>query len=163
MNGKHSDSKGTLSKKDRSKALEIISKLNRSEIIALLKEGLNQGIPLNIFDNDTLSLNEALILYLKDTQRKSFSSISKILKRSYKTVWQTYQNASSKAKNVAAGPCEIFIPLDIFGELPTLETVVLYLKDDAGMSFNDIALAIRRNYQTVWTAYRRAKRKYDRG
>jgi len=52
----------------------------------------------------------------------------------------------------------IHIPLNIFlpRNLSVLESLVFYLKKDHDLSFNDISKLLGKNYQTIWTVYRRA-------
>ena len=55
---------------------------------------------------------------------------------------------------------EISIPISIFNEkLGMLEASSLYLKDELDLSFNDIARLLKRDYKTIWTSYKKAKKK----
>jgi len=55
---------------------------------------------------------------------------------------------------------EIKIPVTIFTKrLGMLESISLYLRDDAGLSFSLIAKLLERDYKTVWTSYNKAKKK----
>jgi len=55
---------------------------------------------------------------------------------------------------------DIKIPITIFtSKLGMLESIVLYLRDDLGLSFRLIASLLKRNYKTVWTSYNKAKKK----
>jgi len=55
---------------------------------------------------------------------------------------------------------EISIPVSIFSpDLGMLESISLYLKDEVGLSFNDIAKLLKRDYKTIWTSYDKAKKK----
>ena len=40
-----------------------------------------------------------------------------------------------------------------------LESITMYLKDEVGMSFKEIAKMLDRNYKTIWTSYQKAKKK----
>jgi len=39
------------------------------------------------------------------------------------------------------------------------ETIVVYLKDTSELKFKNIAELLNRNYRTIWTVYKRAKKK----
>ena len=55
---------------------------------------------------------------------------------------------------------KITIPLTIFRkDLGMLESIVLYLKDDKGLGFKTIAKLLKREYQTIWSSYNKAKKK----
>jgi|TARA_B100002003_G_C13914515_1_gene444932 hypothetical protein len=55
---------------------------------------------------------------------------------------------------------DIKIPIEIFNRnLGMLESITLYLHDDAGLSFNLIAKLLQRKYNTIWTSYNKAKKK----
>lgn len=55
----------------------------------------------------------------------------------------------------------IDIPTSIFRDrtVKPLEAISEYLKDDVGLSFHEIGELLNRNERTVWTCYRRAKKK----
>ena len=55
---------------------------------------------------------------------------------------------------------EIIIPVNIFNEkLGMLESISLYLKDELGLSFSQIAKLLKRDYKTIWTSYSKAIKK----
>jgi len=55
---------------------------------------------------------------------------------------------------------EIILPISIFNEeLGMLEAASLYLKDELNLSFKDIAKLLNRDYKTIWTSYKKAKKK----
>ncbi len=55
---------------------------------------------------------------------------------------------------------DIVLPISIFNEkLGMLEAASLYLKDKVGLSFNEIAKLLKRDYKTIWTSYNKAKKK----
>ncbi len=52
------------------------------------------------------------------------------------------------------------LPISIFNrKMGMLEAATLYMKDKLNLSFNEIARLLKRNYQTIWTSYDKAKRK----
>ena len=92
-----------MSKKIESIDLNILisnlkTKLNLSnkEINDLVKEDIS--IPISIFSSD-LGMLESICLYLKDELNFSFKNISNYLKRDYKTIYSSYNNAKNKLSN----------------------------------------------------------------
>jgi hypothetical protein len=138
------------------------------------------GVPLSIFyANSSL---QAIVSYLKDFMHLTYSDIARILNRDPRTIWVTYNNAkknnslSKTRHDIACDNVDIKeftrinkefarvnIPLSIFlsRDLSVLESLVFYLKKDYDLSFNDISGLIGKNYQTVWTVYRRALAKIE--
>ncbi|MDA1196388.1 MAG: sigma factor-like helix-turn-helix DNA-binding protein [Nanoarchaeota archaeon] len=58
------------------------------------------------------------------------------------------------------GSNEKSVPVSAFRpELGMQEAVCLYLKDEQGLSFKEIAAVLHRDYKTVWTAYSKATKK----
>tara|TARA_Y100000310_G_scaffold287052_1_gene311702 strand:+ start:51 stop:548 length:498 start_codon:yes stop_codon:yes gene_type:complete len=53
-------------------------------------------LPISILKNKKLSVLETIIVYLKDNLKLSFSEISKVMKRNYRTIWTVYQRANKK-------------------------------------------------------------------
>ena len=55
---------------------------------------------------------------------------------------------------------EMAIPITIFSnKLGMLESISLYMHDILNLKFNQIAKLLHRDYQTIWTSYRKAKKK----
>ncbi|MBW2964776.1 sigma-70 region 4 domain-containing protein [Candidatus Woesearchaeota archaeon] len=59
----------------------------------------------------------------------------------------------------------VAIPSSVFQDrnLAPLEAITLYLKDEKGMSYHEIAILLNRNDRTIWTCYHRAKKKTATG
>lgn len=58
---------------------------------------------------------------------------------------------------------EISLPISIFSKkLGMLEASSLYMRDELGMKFSDIAELLKRDYKTIWTSYSKAKKKIDK-
>lgn len=130
------------------------------------------SVPIEIFCNKELGAFESIVKYLKENMFKSFSEISSITERSVKTVWTAYHKSKMKMPSAylmhhTKGKDDISrmpeVPLSVFRNrtLGVQENLVIYLKDDSGLglSFHDIAAALKRDDRTVWTAYHRAKKK----
>lgn len=56
---------------------------------------------------------------------------------------------------------KILVPLEVLKNrnLGVLESTTLYLKDEKGMKFSEIAKALERDDRTIWTTYHKAKKK----
>lgn len=56
---------------------------------------------------------------------------------------------------------EFLIPTSIFinTKLTTFESMVKYLKDERGLNFHEIGIALDRDERNIWTVYKRAKKK----
>ena len=143
--------------------LKSLSKPEKIEIISFLTEQLKENaLPIFIF-NSSLSALEAIVKYLKEEHKISYIEISRLLNRSNKTIWITYQRAKKKMPKNLAGKSQILIPVEIFQnrKFSILESLVSYLKQEQGMSYKDIAKLINRNYRTVLTVYRRFRKKNE--
>lgn len=119
-------------------------------------------LPLSILKNN--SSLEAIVKYLKEILNLKYSEIALLLNRNQRTIWVTYAN--SKKKNVLLdldNSSEIFLPLNVFisRRFSILEAIVFYLKVNRALSFNQISLLLGKNYQTIWTIYRRLIVKLD--
>lgn len=137
----------------------------------------NNYIPLLIFHNDKLSALEIIVRYLKENLNKSYHEIALLLNRNDRTIWTTYNNSLKKYnkkiffdrnfdnKNIKKENTlfskldSINIPLIIFSirDKSVLETLVCYLKDQLNISFKEISLLLIKDYQTIYTSYRKGK------
>jgi len=119
-----------------------------------------EGIPLSAFSNEKLSSLEIIVKYLKENQGKTYHQIAVLLNRDDRTIWSTYNNSIKKHKqSLKIRESEVFIPFEIFSlrKLSVLESLVIYLKDNLGYSFNRISDLLLKDYQTIYTTYRRGK------
>jgi len=135
------------------------SGLTEKNILSLIKNKEKyKTVPISIFDN-SLSPLEAIVQYLRQ-ENYSLNEISKILNRSNKTIWTTYDNALKKRVKLRI-EAEIFIPLSIFSNrtLSTLENISVYLKEELSFSFTEISRLLGKNKNTIWTVYNRAVKK----
>ncbi|MFC1755124.1 hypothetical protein ACFL96_17310 [Thermoproteota archaeon] len=138
-------------------------KLFRPELLKAIYAEKN-SVPIEIFCQD-LGAFEAIVKYLRENCHLQFSEIARITHRSVKTVWTAYQKARSKnpkpffAKSAKKKAVEI--PLEILKnrKLGVQENIVVFLKDNIGLTYHGIADALKRDDRTIWTAYSRAKKK----
>lgn len=121
-------------------------------------------LPISLFNNCYLSAFETIVKYLKEITGLSYREISKLLNRDERTIWGVYHNSRKKMQSdFKVGDQEPFIPILIFKDrsLSVLETITEYLKDKFNLRYCQIASSLNRDDRTIWTAYKRAKRKRD--
>ena len=152
-----------------------LTSLSKAELLSFIEKNLpslseadlpvkkeTEAIPISVFDNKELSSLETICKYLKENISLSYHEIAVLLNRNDRTIWTTYNNAHKKleAKFIAA-KSEIFIPISIFTErkLSVLESIAVYLKDERGLTFHQIAVLLNRNDRPIWTVYNRGKKK----
>jgi len=144
--------------------LKSLSKPEKIEIISFLTEQLKENVlPVFIFKNNSLSALETIVKYLKEEHNLSYAEISRLLNRSSKTIWITYQRAKKKMPKKLKGKSDSFIPARIFQnrKFSVLENLVSYLRQEQNISYREIAKLINRNYRTVLTVYRRFRKKNE--
>jgi len=121
----------------------------------------SSNVPVSIFNNEKLSVLEAVVKYLREIQELTLKDISVVLNRNNKTIWTTYNNASKKMPEAfVLEAVSIRIPLELFQDRNSspLEVVVNYMKDKLGFKNHEIAQLLHRNQKTIWTTYNRKKR-----
>jgi len=118
-------------------------------------------MPISIFKNNKLSCLETIVKYMKEDKGLKIIEIANLLNRNNKTVWATYDKAKGKMKGRLDVSSEKIIPVSIFRArlLSVLESLVEYLKENQGMKFSEIAIALNRDNRTIWTVYKRAAKK----
>jgi len=100
-----------------------------------------------------------IVKYLKENCKKTLHEIAVLLNRNDRTIWSTYNNSIKKQDTpFMISPTDIFIPLTIFSSRTdsVLESLIIYLKDKLGFSFSQISNLLIKDYQTIYTSYKRA-------
>lgn len=118
------------------------------------------SIPIGIFASELSSL-EAIVKYMKENLKLRFSKIAKLLNRSNKTIWTTYQNAIKKMISpFGEVSASIMVPVSAISDrsFSTLESIVGFIKD-LGYTNHETALMINLDDRTIWTVYGRVKKK----
>ena len=98
-------------------------------------------------DPDFNSSKNLFLIYKEN--RKLFSKIKKI-KKEYNLTSEDFLNVAKK---------HIPIPISIFKNNSPLESLVKYLKDNIGLSLNEIASLSNRDQRTIWLTYNNATKK----
>ncbi len=122
----------------------------------------NIDIPAKVFREGNNGL-KAIVLFLKDHKKLTFSQISKILNRDQRTIWCAYNTADKSKKQVKYSPEEPSINSSVFRErkFSILEAAASALLSK--YSVNETAQLLGRNKMTIWTVKRRAEEKARRG
>ena len=118
-------------------------------------------IPVGVFSNDLLSCLEAIVKYMKENLRMRFSKSAKLLNRSNKTIWATYQKAFKKMpSSFGSVSRDIIIPVSAIANrsYSTLESVVGFIKD-LDYSNHEVAMMLYLDDRTIWTIWDRVKKK----
>lgn len=127
----------------------------------IIKKRTRITIPIVVF-NKKIGALETVVKYLKENYKLRFKEISKLLNRSYTTISNSYKNSLKKyPKGLIVKDVKYTIPVSILKnrKFSVLEIIVSYLKDNFDLKFSQIANLLKRNVKTVWTVYRRYKRK----
>lgn len=132
---------------------ETPSSLSSSDLLSFDEP----AVPLSIFST-SLSAFQALVRYLHDHGDYSFTEIGRLLNRSQKTIWASYQQARHLPFSFSEGG--LAIPLARFAsrQYSPLETIVTFL-GELGFSNVEIARALNLDPRTTWTAKKRAAEK----
>ena len=127
-----------------------------------------EGVPLSIFRGELSGL-EAIVLYLKDVERKSVSEIAKVLNRSAATIYNTYAKAKNKTKlpnkrknkSRKKDQIDFIIPCRIFSNrrFSILEALVSHLKGERKLTLIRIARDLNKSPSTIKTVYWRYQKK----
>ncbi len=149
--------------KDRSlEALKILletiaekNKVSKEDLLTALKSE-QEGIPIDAFSSK-LSALEVIVKYLKENQGKKYSEIARFLHRDDRTIWSTYKNSQKKHIAPLSLLGQIIIPVSLFSKRTksVLEILVIYLKEEKNQSFNEISKLLNKDYQTIYTSYKR--------
>ena len=119
------------------------------------------SVPVGVFGNDYLSSLEAIVKYLKEELKLKFSKIGKLLNRSNKTIWATYDKAAKKMpSSFGLISRNIMIPASALSNrsYSTLESVVGFIKD-LDYSNHEVGEMLHLDDRTIWTVYDRVKKK----
>ena len=124
----------------------------------------DNNIPLSVFSIKKLSTLEIIVKYFKENLHKKYHEIALILNRNDRTIWSTYHNSIKKFKGPLFVKGPDFVPVSIFSsrKKSVLESLVVYLKDNLGYSYTKISRLLKKDYQTIYTSYRRGKSKHEK-
>ena len=137
-------------------------KLNLSDqqVKSLIEEKKELFLPISVFKNK-LSTLEIVVKYLHETEKLSFSEISRLISRDERTIWHAYRRSVKKGISLVIYESKLKIPVSIFSsrKYAPLEALVAYLKDSHSLKNTEIAGLLALSSKTVWTVYQRKKRK----
>src|SRR3989344_7595344 len=118
-------------------------------------------LPVSIFTNGASGL-EAISLYLRESLSFRYCTIAELLNRDDRTIWGAYSGSKQKIKdNLPVSDASVNVPVSIFKDrsLSVLEALAEYMKDQLNMRYCKIAMLLNKDQRTIWTVYKRAKRK----
>ena len=127
--------------------------------VAINQDGI--FLPINIFSNGASCL-ESISMYLKGSIGLRYCEIAGLLNRDDRTIWGACRGAKEKSdEDFLAEESSINVPLAIFEDrsLSVLEALAEYLKEDLNLRYCKIAALLNKDPRTIWTVYRRAKKK----
>ena len=118
-------------------------------------------LPSSLFYNPKLSFLEAIVVYLREIQKLSYSEIARLTNRDPRTIWTSYNRASKKlGSEIFSPPREaVFIPLSILQDrsLSIMEGIVHHLR--ASLKNKQVAKLLFRSPKAVSIVYNRARAK----
>lgn len=148
--------------------IKSFSSLNNEEKLELLsslinsmKPGSKDSIPISIFNNEKLSIFEALVKYMRENLKMRFVKIASLIGRSDKTIWITYRKSKEKMPYFFSNlSSELNVPIESFSNsnLTIFESLVLFLKEK-DLTNHEVAVMLHRDDRTIWSIYDRAKKK----
>ena len=117
-------------------------------------------LPLDIFTNGASGL-ESISKYLKDIQGLRYCEIASLINRDSRTIWGACKSANEKSPDAICGDSSIKVPISIFEDrsLSVLEALAEYLKEILNLRYCKIASLLNKDQRTIWTVYKRAKKK----
>ena len=141
---------------------EVLAKELRAieEAIAIKEHQAIEQVPVSIFATK-LSPAEALVKWLKENHGLGYTEIARLLGRDVRGIWLTYQNARKKYSAPLKPETQQYVPVSIFRDRSRsiLEHLVLYLKDEQGLSLTTISALLKKHQNTIRTVYQRGRRK----
>jgi|WetSurMetagenome_2_1015567.scaffolds.fasta_scaffold127496_2 hypothetical protein len=145
--------------------IEELSKklgITEKELFQRLKTRQKSKIPVSIFSNEKLSGFELVCKYLIENCKLPMPEAARLLSRDYQTIWTEYRNAAEKQPGQLIIPqSRHCFPISILANrrLSVLEAIVVYMKQELGLKFIDIARELHRDARNIWTVYKRANAK----
>jgi hypothetical protein len=136
---------------------ELVDGLTKQQKQTLFARALEETIPVSIFSTKLSGL-EAVVVYLKDIEKKSVKEISTLLKRKPSTIYSTYSKAK-KQKIKLKTTSKTHLPLSIFSnrKYSILEILVSHLKESH--SLINISRLLNKHPSTIKTTYWRYRKK----
>lgn len=140
-----------------SKVVDLLSKEEKEIIFNKLAK--ENSVPLSIFKSEVSGLG-AIVLYLKDVDKKNPKEIAELLNRKVPTIYSTYNKVKNKKIKLDL-KSKIDVPLSVFSDrkFSVLESLVFYLKDQRHLSLVEISKLIGKSQSTVKTVYWRYNKK----
>ncbi len=129
-----------------------------------LRKRKKKEIPLSIFIKELGAL-ETLCKYLNENLGLRYCEIAQILQRDERTVWTAHHQAIKKHPQPFAHLSKTpSMPLEQFTnkKYTSLETSIIYLKEEKGMKYSEIAIHLQRDQRNIRTIYTNALQRTNR-
>jgi hypothetical protein len=133
--------------------------LHKEKNVNEISERNEVNIPIHVFREGNNGLR-AIVQFLFEQKKLSFSQISRLLGRDQRTIWSAYNSAKKTRKKIIKyNPDEPSINSTMFRErkFSILETAAMSLLKN--YSVKETAELLGRNQMTIWTVKRRAAQK----
>lgn len=132
--------------------------LEIEELLQLLK--LGSKFPMGI--SKKLTVLESAVKYFLENKTLQPKDVAKILGREKKNILQIYKTASRKYPQKFITKGKVWVPSAVLvgTKLSAQEAVVTFLHEKKNLTFHEIAVLLKRDDRTIWTAYQRGKAKY---
>jgi hypothetical protein len=117
-------------------------------------------VPDSVFSSK-LTILESFVKYLKENSKLDYKSISNIVGRDQRNIWQIYNSAKKKsASRFSDKQIKLMIPASVLSnkKFSALENIAAYLKE-SGHTYHETAVILKRDDRTIWTVYSRYKKK----
>jgi len=139
-----------------------ISFQNSLELLNSVREKEEETmIPSCILRTGQVGILQTITKYLKENLNLSFHEIAVLLNKDDRVVWTTYNNAIKKLPfNLKISEPNISLPASVLTDksMGPLESIVCYLHDNSGLSFNQIAKLLNRDNRAIWAVYNKKKK-----
>lgn len=115
-------------------------------------------IPCSIFTKE-LTILQTVCKYLRENLKIRNRDVGLMLNRDDTIIWATYRKARQKVpEKFTVGDLQVVVPVRILSnrQFSAFENIVMYLKEQHGMKYVEIASLLKRDERTIWTVYKRA-------
>ena len=116
-----------------------------------------EGPPYSIFIEELTPL-QSIVKYLREELFYPYKRISDLLKKSTSSLRVIYGQSKKKFPGRLDVTSKDVIPFSVLKKKGSVfEHIVVYLKDVRKLSFKEISDLLKRDYQTIWTIYKKSK------
>ena len=127
-------------------------------------------IPTHVFWERERSFLEGIVWWLREEKGLRYSEIGCMLSRDQRNIWTVYDRAKKKSDSAQKTKTKkdisvpiVSLPIQVLCErqFSIMESAVLFLRESAGMSNQQVSIILNRSRKTVSTVYVRAMKKKE--